>query len=1366
MRERLMKYLRIHILLWAWLLVNGGGQAQTYLTSMRYYGIEEGLSHSQVMDVHKDQQGMMWVLARDQINRFDGQNFKPIAHQSFFSFAAEIVGEDSERDLWIVNAYRKNDILFFNTKTETFRSFRQKFKDTPLAPQENIINYHINTEGQWLFGTSNGRLLHYHPETQQLQSTFIGAGLRVRPFFTDARGNHWLRASTSTDVVDPAELVVVNAQGEVSRGLQSSNVIFNTKAIDSTYWHYNSRDSLYISNLMGTRAYDLQEFSNRVLPTTYRSQYHFIRHDSIHGHYWWANEENMTVFHPENGLLVDLLELFPELAHTNVLDVFLDERGVAWLATINGLYELNCRPNQFQQYLYLDPERTRDEDLYSCRGICSDFDGRIFANADSYSLELDEDSIKVISEGYLLPFWENYLDRQGNYWISAPDTLLQYQEQELVKKWPMPIGSIWAMAEGRKGLWLGISSVETMDTTLVCLDAQAGQWTAFEQHNGFDELQASRIYAIQPSRDSTFFWLVTTKGLFVLDEERGIQARYWTGGEGKYKLPHDDLRHLHEDDDGLLWLASTQGLLCINRGQQSCRHYTEDDGLSHNNLYAVYEDDFGFLWLSSDYGIIQFQKSTERTKIYLPSDGITYHEFNRIAHHQITQCADPSQVGRIFFGGLNGISAFHPRDFVKSFDDQPDLPLLLLECNVFSGKTNQVENIKPDFLSRQLVEIYPGDQFLNIELALLDYVNPKLISYEYRIEGFNDVWTTSKENTLLISGLPYGTFDLVVRAKTGNGLYSKQELRVPIKVLRPFYRQWWFALILLGLLALGIWTVYGVRTRQLLQQKVKLEREVRERTQTIARQSEALRQLDKVKSRFFANVSHELRTPLTLILAPLQRVLALRKDKDQESELLSTAYQNAKNLLKLTNEILDLSKLEASKLELVETPVFFLSEVRRIFSSFESRAYHQGINFQILNRLNPDLRIQLDKPKFEKILNNLLSNALKFTPSGGSVILELDERGDKIRLQVADTGTGISAKDLPHIFERYYQSKDKNAITAGGTGIGLALSKEIAKLFRGKLWAESEKGQGSRFIFEFPLKRISTETTPPAEVIEEQPPAVHSEHLKTSVLPPNGSHPTILVVEDHSDLRNFLRVMLEANYQVLTAEHGQQALDILGSSQGATIRLILSDVMMPVMDGFELVQQLKTDAKYAAIPVVMLTARAELQDKLKALRIGVDDYILKPFEEEEVLVRIRNLLEQTTIRDRYRQELLEAEGNPTMPKVAADASAILTLPDQEWLTQVEEAVRQELNQPEFKAEQLAQHIYLSRRQLDRRLKTLTGLTAGEYIREVRLQQARQFLEQRSFSSVRVVALEVGFKSHSHFSKQYKERFGKRPSEYF
>ncbi len=533
----------------------------------------------------------------------------------------------------------------------------------------------------------------------------------------------------------------------------------------------------------------------------------------------------------------------------------------------------------------------------------------------------------------------------------------------------------------------------------------------------------------------------------------------------------------------------------------------------------------------------------------------------------------------------------------------------------------------------------------------------------------------------------------------------------------------------------------------------------------IKKQSEKLESLDKAKSRFFANVSHELRTPLSLILGPLKTLENEIKPTPKQTKLLGLATQNARLMEELITEILDLTKLDMGKMELDEKPTDLYALFHGYCSHFESLSVQKNIDFSVLISVDENLLVNLDQGKFRQILYNLLINAFKFSLEGDSIRASLTVKEDILQIEVSDTGPGIHPEDLPHLFDRFFQTTRADKPAEGGTGIGLALCHEYARMFGGNIEVKSTLGKGTNVRVTFPVSLVDEKTaaefrkTNSHDLIEvtsvtELTDKEQTEHFEQNADVTLGyeSKPTILVVEDNLDQQEYLDLILAGRYNIIKALNGKDGYDYLTVNHDC--KLIISDLMMPVMDGYQLLEKVKSDDCTRHIPFIMLTGRADTGSKLNALRIGVDDYLVKPYDEDELLVRIENLLKNQAAR-------FIATDSETEPEKCTPA---FSQEDLQWLNTFEDYIRVHLNIDTLTVPGLADEFAMSESSLLRQLKRLTGLSPSRYLIEMRLDKARELLETRSYSSIARVAYEVGYADARSFSRSFKLRFGKSPSD--
>lgn len=532
----------------------------------------------------------------------------------------------------------------------------------------------------------------------------------------------------------------------------------------------------------------------------------------------------------------------------------------------------------------------------------------------------------------------------------------------------------------------------------------------------------------------------------------------------------------------------------------------------------------------------------------------------------------------------------------------------------------------------------------------------------------------------------------------------------------------------------------------------------------IQQHAQTLEDLDAAKSKFFANISHELRTPLALIVGPVSTLLNENQLTPKQARLLQIAGSNALQLRLMIDDILDLRKMEMHKMTVKPEHVALATFFRTHIEQFTSMAVQKDIHFQHHINIAEDQVAAIDRSKCRQILNNLLSNAFKFTPKGGEINVDIRLKGNQLEFKVTDNGPGIKEPDMPHVFDRFFQSTDPNKAVVGGTGIGLSLCAEYARLFNGNINVESEPGKFTVFHFSFPVELVDAEHN--LAVNTERLPEMNKPYFLADqitsasklgeALHASEAAPTLMIVEDNPELQEYIRTVLQHKYKLLTAGNGQEALEILSQKTNhQPIDLIISDLMMPLMDGYELLKNLKSTEQTCRIPVIMLTARAEAADRLKALRVGVDDYMTKPFDEEELLVRIENLLTNQHIR-----RTVFAEEQATAQTDEPGHS----LQDQEWLEKFESFIQQHISSDLLNIGFLSNEFAMSDSTLLRQLKRLTGLTPQQYLTEVRLDHARMLIENGIYESISRVAAQVGYADTRTFSKGFKKRFGKLPSE--
>lgn len=832
-------------------------------------------------------------------------------------------------------------------------------------------------------------------------------------------------------------------------------------------------------------------------------------------------------------------------------------------------------------------------------------------------------------------------------------------------------------------------------------------------------------------------WISDQKlGLFIATSSGNLIDHFEHNRHVSSTIAFSNVRDTYEDAQGQIWIGGASIDLWQPK-TRSFKHYPNERFGMTDLIVPIGNDSLGKLWIrSSGVGVHILDPVSGTYKDYDRSDGVLA--------NVISMSLLPD--GRVILAGQNGLDIVHPDSLRREY---PAPPVVLTNLTV-----NDTSSISSQSITKMKSFDLPYSQnVLELEFAAIDPGVTHMIRYNYKLEGLEEKWIDPGDRRYVrYPGLSPGKYIFRVKAINKFGRWSNQELALAISIAPPWWRTWWaytaYGLLIVGLLIGG----YRLRLRQVyLTQHAEMEHF----------QAERLAEVDKLKSRFFANISHEFRTPLTLILGPIEQAIEKVQDTTIKQKL-NLVKDNTKKLYGLVNQLLDFSRIESGTMKLQVSKSDIVKFLRRTVMSFESWAERKKIDLQFDSKIEMQEGI-FDTDKLEKILNNLLSNALKFTPEGGSVEVVADfmsaglahnapMKGAATRITVRDTGPGITAEHLPNIFNRFYRAD--NSHTVEGTGIGLALVWEFTQLHHGTVTVESGAGKGTTFTVTIPIDKS---TYLPEEIID-----VPSETEKTVLVePPNvqissaqdisaDGKPIVLIVEDNADLRAYIREYMDEDYTVNEAPNGKIGYEIATET---VPDIVISDVMMPEMDGIALCRTLKQDVRTSHVPVILLTARAGTDSKIEGLEIGADDYVTKPFDSKELLARVKNLIEQ-------RRQLRKKFSSGVVLKPGEVAVTSL---DDSLLKKVMGVVEKNLGDENFSVEELAREACLSQRHLARKLQALTNLKPSEFIQYVRLQRARELLE-KNVGSVADIAYKVGFGSPSYFSSCFRDRFGFPPSD--
>lgn len=1326
-----------------------------YIFNTKKLTVKNGLIHQEVNTVFQDSKGLIWMGTRFGLSRYDGYEFRNFTREKdkLSDNSIDFIYEDGRGRLWLFYTLQRRrkdqttaiDIL--NTEDGTVSNISAVIKKLPFeikkiktyftSPQKELFIFADNK--LWKYQLPNG----FVPVT--LPEGFVPFACYYRNGFWGTKQQQYARFSRG-----------ITARFDTVRAVDAPGVT----GTDNEYGYISTREYPFFRWLSDA---PVTITANPGIPPAKESPL-MVHFDAAKKITWVAHGRELEAFGMDGRIIYRLANSRDEPVERFITGLITDRNGIAWVATQGGVVLVELKPQLFSRYLYTVPgEDVTKQLFYQCRGILA-YDHYTLINTyrGDFRVNMQNGKTDSIAEllqqnGAKLPNrFPLYRDAAGKFYTGS-NVLIELDPWAGKELRVIPGGQkrIWSLFRDSHGDML----IGTADGLFIA-GKDADSVRPFTRLNGFTGLAQATIIQILTDKQGVT-WLVTSDGLFIYDKEKGITARYHTEGTGKFKIPANNIQHLYIDSNNLYWMATEgSGLIKWNRETGVAQVFTRSDGLSSNNIYSVYEDGNGYLWMSSDYGIMRMDKTTGQVITYTTDDGLSHYEFNRVSHYQAPD-------GRLYFGGLNGVTAFYPAQLNEAAATAVN-DVTISGLQQYAGKSGNLEDYTGSLLRNGRIVLRPSDKFFILKLATPEYMHTDKTVFFYKIEGLDKEWTRTSGNNIRIGRLPYGKYTLVIKAQSGNGSITK-ETRIPVLVIRPVYLRWWFIALVLLLVILSVSYYYRWRIRQLQKRKNELETTVAARTQelqrdkaTIQKQAEELQQLDEMKSKFFANVSHELRTPLTLLAGPVSRLMQQTDKDNKDYPYLQLMQQNVQQLQNRVNEILDLSKLDGGKLELKEKPVLPEKFMQPIVAAFESLAHQKNISFMYRNRLAGNNYLLFDEEQLKKILNNLLSNAFKFTPSGGQVLVTLSENIGQVIFKVSDTGEGIHPDEQEYVFNRFYQAKTGTASIKGGTGIGLALTSELVALMKGRITLESEPGQGTTFYVELP-KRLAPA---PVTGTEEQPVSeeMNVQNHEPLIVEREIKGATLLLAEDNPGLQQYIQLELK-DFNLVIANNGAEALHLLETS--ATLpRLVISDVMMPIMDGFTLLEKMKSSERFRKIPVIMLTARTDIQDKLHALRIGVDDYLVKPFVTEELVARVANLLERYQARN-DQQWLNEEETTETKTVAESEENEEITaVPSSAWLKNLEDEINGYLDrQEQFTLDALAEKIFLSKRQLQRNIKEETGLTANNYIKEIRLFRARRYLESKTFATLNEVSFAVGFNDPHYFSSLFLERYGKKPVEY-
>ncbi len=1279
--------------------------------------VKQGLPQGFVSGIVQDDNDFIWLGTRDGLARYDGHEFKVFrAHDDrATSISTNLITwlyRDPKNRIWIFHESLAIDV--FDPVTEEFSCFTCDPANTVISKrlspnfayvdsQDNLwaINF---GNGIWKSDLKTGTLKLISKHTADLLSDTVKGVIETRDH------QYWVFTSKGIQLLGEKDKVVKNFPFEFSSINNMSDEI-------PLGLMFMNDDLILVRNWEVVLVFNTKELT--MTPLINKQEENFSPNITTP-----QKDPAGNIIVEIRGSLfqVDKDQRFKRIwnGKGHMISFYVDRSGVAWIGNdASGILTVDLRSTVFRSQNYK-------------AGFFNDI--------------LSQNGAKIEKTS-----WLNYT-AQHRYAYDAR-TRFEYDSKN---KLLLTYGSNATLYDFNKKILEEWPPIQTETPTHNLLAATIANDTCWQVDAGnpvyYNIQKSSWIYPLgkhwRPSKPFTaldivkvgnMIWATTSHEGLVSINLSTAKVNWYTQELGQ--LPTNELMDIerHPVNDSLVWVGTRNGLMRLNVLTGATKTFSVKDGLPNNTIYCIVADADNFLWLSTNKGLCRFDPASLRVLNFSVDDGLQGDEFNQFHKLKLPD-------GQIAFGGTDGITIFDPRQ-VRNDIFQPKVQLTKLRINnveIEPARDSSVVNTPLNSITS--LKLKYDQNFITFYFAGLQFNNVGKIQYRYRLKGFDRDWNYDALGIATYTKIPPGDYELELNATNSAGEWSENVKSISILIDPPFWRTNLAYAFYISLLITFVWVYIRYTIR-----KIRLENLVTLKN----KEAEQLKHLDEVKSRFFTNITHEFRTPLTLIISPLEQLLKTDDLNNSQKKQLVTVQQNSMQLLQLINQILELSKLEVGLLQVSTSPVNINKFLERLITPFHSIANHKQLTLYFESELD-DEEYFVDEDKLERIINNLVANAVKFTSPGGSVKLIIsktpaDNHKDLITFKIIDTGVGISTESLPFIFDRFYQADDKTNRAYEGTGIGLSLVKEFTHLLEGTVAVESALGSGTTFTIVLPL-------TPAIDA----KPLISYDQIKTSTdefitlnkveINPaeNTDKPLVLVVEDNDSLRDFLAEQLSKFYSVITAANGDEAWEKVVSELP---ELIITDVMMPYMDGITLSKKIRETEATSHIGLIMLTAKSSPESRFEGLQTGANDYISKPFSFDELQLRIANLLtHQRRQRDYFYSQLLKNE--TSKPKEV----------ENEFLKKTYQFLNVRVAEAKpIGVEDLAHHLSMSSRTLNRKLSVLLGLTPNELIRNYRLTQATTILKKGT--AISEVAYRVGFESPQYFAQCFKALYNITPTEY-
>lgn len=1290
-------------------------EARTQSWYFRNYQVNNGISSNTITSITQDKKGFLWFGTRNGLNRFDGNSFRIFRNNlsdsgSIGSNSILSLQEDEQEQLW-VGTYK--GIYLYDPVLERFRPFRK------LPAGE--IRYIKGDAAHNIWIVADFALYKVHAPTGKVTAYPFEHAQTIGLYVTET-GTVW--AATNNGLIkkyDAARDRFISY--DVSKDI-------NTMIQDV----YPVNDSTLIIGTMNQALwYDIPRRNGaNIFKDFHDVQVHKILRQSEH-EYWFGTENGLYIYDRQSDHISLLQKKYnnPYAVSDNVIYSFYkDKEGGTWIGTFfGGINYYAASYNQFTKYFPASGTHALSGSLV--HEITPDDSHHLWIGTEDAGLnKLDTRSGAI----------EHFMPGQGPGSIAYPN--------------------IHGLVAAGNELWIGtyehgldVMNIQTGKVIrhydahkdkssfgsnfIVALyrtrggDILVGTWGGLFKYkrasDNFEQLPffQTQIQAIHEDAKGVIWASTYGNGVYYYDPvtDKGGTLKSTPGG-----LVNNYVNNLYEDSRGQMWFCTEGGLCRYIPTTGKFTTYTIDDGLPDNQVFRVLEDDAHQLWVSTSKGLMRFDPVSGKKEIFTVANGLLTEQFNYNSAYK-------SPDGTLYFGSVKGMISFNP----ATFTIHPYVPPVYITGLEVNNKP-VIAGAKDSFLQQSITYTphltLPYDRSsIALDAAALSYAIPEMNGYRYKMEGLDKEWTYLKSNRrIYYTKLPPGDYTFKVTGCSGEGVWNNQETTLSITVLPPYWASGW-AYLLYGIIGAGIVFIIFRYYHIAMDEKNKRKME--------ALEIEKERDLYNAKIDFFTNVAHEIRTPLTLIKMPLDKLLQQIPYNTDINESLNMMKKNTNRLIDLTNQLLDFRKAEANNFSLTFIKTDINEFLQELFDNFKPAAEQKNVSFKLeLPRLT--LHAWVDAEALKKMGSNLISNAIKYADHTVLVkLLPFGSEDSMFHIEVRNDGFIIPYELRDKIFEPFYRIKETEKQL--GTGIGLSLSRTLAELHKGILELKPTNGALNIFQLTLPI-HPETETELPVAIPVEAPVAATAPDAVG-----DPGKPLLLLVEDNKEISVFIQRELSVVYQVLKAYNGQEALDIL---QKENVQVVISDIMMPVMDGIELCRRMKTDLQYSHIPIILLTAKNTLHSKIEGLEVGADAYIEKPFSFEHLMAQIANLINNRTIIKEY-----FARSPLTHIKGIACSNA-----DKQFLEQLNNVINERIADMELDVDQLSKLMNISRPTLYRKINALSNLTPNELINLSRLKKAAELLAEGSYK-INEVANMVGYSLQTNFSRDFHKQFGVTPSAY-